>query len=494
MCPRLAEPVGEMAHSVDDGMRWSCIRVPASVTRSYDLVIIGGGSGGLVAAREARSRGARVVIVQDGPVGGDCTFTGCVPSKALLAAAASGADFDVAMERVHRAVSRIAATEDADALGAAGIDVIDGFARFDSPTSIDVDGRRVRSDRFIVATGARPAIPPIPGLRELPPLTNEQLFDLPSRPDSMVVLGGGPIGCEMAQAFARLGTTVTLIEALDRILPREEPEASQVVAAALTADGVDVRAGSAVVRVERLVDGRACVHLDDGTSIAATELLAAIGRVPSGRGLGLEEIGVEVDQRGAVVVDDTMATSVTGIWAVGDVTGGLQFTHAAGRMGWVAATNALSRRSRIRPVKFDTTAVPWATFTSPEVGRVGLTEAEAAERFPDARVAHLPLELVDRAVAVGAENGFVTLIAAPRRGLRHLGGGRLVGATMVAPTGGDLIHEAALAMQTKMFVGRLAQTTHAYPTWSMAVQQAALQFFGRSSGLEARNVRRQSSV
>ncbi|MEJ7800013.1 MAG: FAD-dependent oxidoreductase [Ilumatobacter sp.] len=460
------------------------------MTRSYDLVIIGGGAGGLVAAREARRRGAGALIVQDGPIGGDCTFTGCVPSKALLAAAASGADFDAAMTRVHAAVSRIASTEDATALAAEGIDVVDGFAR-ESPTSVDVDGRRIRSKRFVVATGARPAVPPISGLRELPPLTNENLFDLSSRPDSMIVLGGGPIGCEMAQAFARLATSVTLVEAAERILPREEPDASTVITEALVADGVDVRVGSAVSRVERLANGQACVHLDNGTSIAAAELLAAIGRVPSGRGLGLEEIGVEVDTRGAVVVDDTMATSVKGIWAVGDVTGGLQFTHAAGRMGWVAVSNALSKLARIRSFRFDSTVVPWATFTSPEVGRVGLTEAEAAERFPTARVAHLPLEHVDRAVAVGAERGFVTLIAAPRRGIGHLGGGRLVGATIVSPTGGDLIHEAALAMQTNMFVGRLAQTTHAYPTWAMAVQQAALQFFGPSAGLEARDVRRQ---
>lgn len=460
------------------------------MTRSYDLVIIGGGAGGLVAAREARRRGAGVLIVQDGPVGGDCTFTGCVPSKALLAAAASGADFDTAMARVHRAVSKIAGTEDTKALAAEKIDVIDGFARFESPSSIEVGGRRVRSKRFVVATGSRPAVPPIPGLRELPPLTNEHLFDLSVRPDSMIVLGGGPIGCEMAQAFARLGTSVTLVEAQARILPREEPEASAVIAEALTADGVDVRVGSAVTHVERIANGDACVHLDDGTSIAAAELLAAIGRIPSGRGFGLEEIGVEVDSRGAVVVDDAMGASVSGIWAVGDVTGGLQFTHAAGRMGWVAASNALSKFARIHKFKFDSTVVPWATFTTPEVGRVGLTEAEAAEQYPAARVAHLPLEHVDRAVATGTERGFVTLIAAPKRGIRHLGGGRLVGATIVSPTGGDLIHEAALAMHTKMFVGRLAQTIHAYPTWAMAVQQTALQFFGPSLGLEARQVRR----
>jgi len=468
-------------------------RVPVPVTASYDLVVIGGGAGGLVAAREARRRGASTVIVQDGPVGGDCTFTGCIPSKALLAAAASGASFGDAMERVHAAVSKIAATENATALATERIDVIDGFARFSSPTSIEVNGRTIRSHRFVVATGARPAVPAIPGLRELSPITNEQVFDLARRPDSMIVLGGGAIGCEMAQAFARLGTSITLVEGLDRILPREEPDASAVITDALVADGVDVRAGSTVTKVERLGDGQVCVHLDGGTPIVAAELLVAVGRVPSGRGVGLEDIGVEVDRRGAIVVDETMATTVEGIWGVGDVTGGLQFTHAAGRMGWVAASNALSKLARVRRFRFDSSAVPWATFTSPEVGRVGLTEAEAAERYPQARVAHLPLEHVDRAVAVGAERGFVTLIAAPKRAIGHLGGGRLVGATIVAPTGGDLIHEAALAMQTDMFVGRLAQTTHAYPTWSMAVQQAALQFFGPVSGLEARSVRRQPS-
>jgi pyruvate/2-oxoglutarate dehydrogenase complex dihydrolipoamide dehydrogenase (E3) component len=452
------------------------------------LVVIGGGAGGLVAAREARRRDASTVIVQDGPIGGDCTFTGCVPSKALLAAAASGTHFDDAMARVRRAVERVAATEDAEALGEEGIDVVAGFARFTSPTAVEVDGRTIRARRFVVATGARPSVPAIPGLRESSPLTSENLFEMTSRPESMIVLGGGPIGCEMAQAFARLGTRITLVEAVDRILPREEPETSTVIADALAEDGVDVRVGSKVARVERLQDRQVRVHMDDGTSVAAGELLVAIGRSPAGRGFGLEEIGVNLDERGAIVVDETMATSVDGIWAVGDVTGGLQFTHAAARMGWVAASNALSKLAKVRRFRFDPTSVPWATFTSPEVGRVGLTETEAAHTYPAARVAFLPLEHVDRAVAVGAERGFVKLIAAPRRGVGHFGGGHLVGATVVAPTGGDVIHEAALAMQTKMFVGRLAQTTHAYPTWAMAMQQAALQFFGPSSGLRARPV------
>ncbi|MGE0307645.1 MAG: NAD(P)/FAD-dependent oxidoreductase [Acidimicrobiia bacterium] len=452
----------------------------------YDVVVIGGGAGGLVAAKEARRRRARVVIVQDGPLGGDCTFTGCVPSKALLAAAAQGNSFDEAMARVHTAVARIAATEDATALAREGIAVIAGFARFRDPTAIDVDGTVVRSKRFIVATGARPLIPAIPGLRDSNPLTNETLFQLERRPDSLAILGGGPIGCEMAQAFARLGSQVTLIEAESRLLPREEPEASAVLAEALTRVGVAVRVGAKATLVERSPDGTVCVHTETGEPVAAAHLLAAIGRAPSGRGFGLDEIGVEIDQRGAINVDDTMATNVDGIWAVGDVTGRLQFTHVAGRMGWIAASNALSKLRRVHQFRLDTRAIPWVTFTSPEVAHVGLTEAETADRHPGARVAHLPLTHVDRAVAVGATDGFVTLIAAPRRGTRHLAGGRLVGATVVAPTGGELIHEAAVAMQTNMFVGRLAQTTHAYPTWSMAIQQAALQFFGESAGLRAR--------
>ena len=454
--------------------------------RDYDLVVIGGGAGGLVAAREARRHKASVVIVQDGPMGGDCTHTGCVPSKALLAAAARGESFSDAMAAVQRAVAHIAATEDAAALHVQGIDVIAGYARFRSPTTIDIDGTTITSKRFVVATGATAMVPPIPGLRELPPLTNETLFSLTTAPESLAVLGGGPIGCEMAQAFARLGTKVTIIEALDRLLPREEPEASAVIADALRHDGVAVRVGSKVVTVERGLDGQAHLHFDGAEPVVAEQILAAIGRVPSGRGFGLEEIGVEIDQRGAIVVDHTMATRVEGIWAVGDVTGGLQFTHVAGRMGWIAASNALSRVAKVRKFRFDDRVIPWATFTTPEVGHVGLTEAQAVESHPRAMVAHLPFTHLDRAIATGNTNGFVKLIAAPRRGIPHIAAGKLLGATAVAPTGGELVHEAALAMQTNMFLVRLAQTTHAYPTWSMAIQQAALQFLGTSAGPQAR--------
>ena len=241
------------------------------VRRDYDLVVIGGGAGGLVAAREARRHKASVVIVQDGPMGGDCTHTGCVPSKALLAAAARGESFREAMAAVHRAVAHIAATEDAAALHVQGIDVIAGYARFQTPSTIDVDGTTITSKRFVVATGATAMVPPIPGLRELPPLTNETLFSLTTAPTSLAVLGGGPIGCEMAQAFARLGTKVTIIEALDRLLPREEPEASAVIADALRHDGVAVRVGSKVVTVERGLDGQTHLHFDGAEPVVAEQ-------------------------------------------------------------------------------------------------------------------------------------------------------------------------------------------------------------------------------
>lgn len=462
-----------------------------TATRRADLVVIGGGAGGISAARAARRRGASVVIVQDGPVGGDCTFTGCVPSKTLLAATARGAGFDEAMSNVRATVEQIAATEDASALSRDGIDVIEGRGTVVSAGDIRVDGTTVRTDRLIVATGSRPAIPPIPGLDSVPFLTNEQIFGLDRRPESLVILGGGPIGCEMATAFARLGTTVTLVEAADRLLPRDDADAGAVIRSRLEALGVTVRTGAPATSVTSTgssvdvtvgaADAGGEDHIDAGA------LLVAVGREPNGRGFGLEEIGVQLDGRGAVVVDDTLATSVSGVWAIGDVTGKMPFTHVAAAMGFAAVRNALDRSARLRPSRFLTDAIPWVTFTDPEVAQVGVTEADAPA---GAKVAHLPFEAVDRAVTAGRTEGFVKFVAAPRRLTGWAGGGHLVGATIVGPTAGEMIHEAALAMSTSMFTGRLAQTTHAYPSWSMAIQQAAAQFFMEIDGRTARSVGR----
>ena len=456
-----------------------------------DLLVVGAGAGGLTAAREGRRLGATVALVSDGPLGGDCTWTGCIPSKALLAAAAGGASFDEALRRVEHAVQAVAATENEPALVAEGIRVIAGHGVFRAPGHIEVDGATVRARRTVIATGGKASIPKVPGLDALAVLTNDTIFQPRPQPVSLAVLGGGAIGCELAQAFARLGTKVTVIEALPRLLAREEPETSAAITVALQRDGVTVLVGSTVVRAAATPLG-ASLHLADGTVVEAQHVLVAAGRTPSSSGMGLETIGVKVDDSGHVVVDGHLLTSVAGTYAIGDVTAGLQLTHVAVRMAFVAANNALGSGVRHRPKVFNDRVIPRATFTSPEVGRVGLTEAEAAAIGP-ARVAYLSLDHVDRAVAVGETNGFVKLIAGRRRLLGSAGGGRILGATVVAPTGGDVIHEVAVAMQTNMFTGRLAQTVHAYPSWSMAVQQAALQFFMPVNGISARPARRSPS-
>ena len=433
------------------------------------------------AARAAARAGLRPLLVQFGRIGGDCTFTGCIPSKALIEAAARGESFDAAIAATRRAVGIIAAREDDDTFRREGIDVLHGLATFRSPHEVDVDGVVLRSRRFVLAAGAVPAVPPIAGLDDIEYLTNENIFELDKPPASLAVLGGGPVGCELAQAFRRLGAEVTVIEALDRLLPKEEPEVSTVIADAFRAEGIDTRVGQQMTRAEPGESkGSARLHLEGAEVVAAERLLVAVGRRAATQGLGLDAAGVAT-RGGFVRVDSHLQTTAEGIWAVGDVTGLMPFTHAADEMGRIAVANALSRRPRRR---FQPSAIPWVTFTAPEVGRVGMTEAEAAHH--GGRVAYLPMSEVDRAVAAGDTRGFIKLIAGPRLVLRNTGGGRILGATVVAARGGELIHEAALAIQTRMFTGRLAQAVHAYPTWSMAIRQAAAQFFMEIEGRRAR--------
>ena len=445
----------------------------------HDLIIVGGGAGGLGAARAARWVGADVVLVNDGPLGGDCTFTGCVPSKTLLAAAAQGLSFGEAMARVAGTIDRIAATETADVLRAEGVHVVEGRARLVTHDTVAVESARLAAPRIIVATGGRPSVPPIPGLDEVDVLTTETVFSLDAAPASIGIIGGGPIGCELAQAFAGLGVDVSLFEALPRLLSREEPAASAVVETALGDAGVHVQTGASIERVAPRPDGIALVTSDGETVVE--KLLVAVGRIPNSHGMGVEELGVRLDTGGHIVTNDRLETAVRGVFAVGDVTGKLPFTHAADEMGRLATGNALKKGPRGR---FRTSWIPWATFTNPEVARIGMTEAEAADH--GGRVAELPMAEMDRAVTDGRTEGFVKLIAGPKRLTRNAFGGGLLGATIVAPRGGEMIHEVALAMRTRMFTGRLAQTVHAYPTWSYAIQKAAGQFFGEVEGRTAR--------
>ena len=448
----------------------------------HDLIIVGGGAGGLGAARAARWTGADVLMVTDGPPGGDCTFTGCVPSKTLLAAAAQGMPFTDAMTRVRDTVARIAATETADVLRAEGVGVVEGRGRLVAADTVVVGERRVSAPRIILATGGWAAVPAIPGLDQVEVLTNETVFSLNAAPASLGIIGGGAIGCELAQAFARLGVAVSIFEGLPRLLPREEPDASAVVTSALVAAGVTVETSATIERVDARPDGIAVVTAGGETIVE--RLLVATGRVPNSAGMGLEALGVQLDERAHIVTNDRLETDVRGVYAVGDVTGKLPFTHAADEMGRLAAGNALRKGVRGR---FRTSWIPWATFTDPEVARIGMTEAEATAH--GGRVAELPMTEMDRAVTDGRTEGFVKLIAGPKLLTRHAFGGQLLGATIVAPRAGEMIHEVALAMRTRMFTGRLAQTVHAYPTWSYAVQKTSAQFFGDVEGRSARPAR-----
>lgn len=449
--------------------------------RAFDLIVVGGGAGGLAAARAAGLEGARVALVSEGPLGGDCTWTGCVPSKTLIEAAADGATFVEAMARVRSVVDHIASTENDEVLAGEGIEVLRGRAVLTGPNTVQVSGsheEELHAEQFVLATGASAVVPAIPGLREIDHLTHETLWDLPAAPGRLAVLGGGPIGCELSQALARLGVEVTLFEMADRVLEREDIDASPLVTAALEADGVTVLTGTAVGAVEPNSDGSVVV-VAGGRRVEVDRVLVALGRRPNTDGMGLDEVGVERTERGHIRVDARLQTSVGSVRAVGDVNGLLPLTHAADEQGRLAGWAVTGRRGWM----FDADQVPRVTFTSPEVAQVGVTEQDAPR---NARVAYLPMGENDRAIAAGETEGYIKLIAAPRRLLRNLGGGRLIGATIVGPRAGEMIHEPALLLRTKGFTGRLAQLTHAYPTWSVGIQKCAGQFFQPVEGREAR--------
>ncbi len=437
-----------------------------------DLLVVGGGTAALSVARTARRRGASVVLVSDSPLGGDCTFTGCVPSKTLLSS--GDLPFADAMARVHATIASIAADEDASTLREEGVHVVEGTAEVLSRKEVRVDGSTFRPGKLVLALGSQPVVPPIDGLDQVPYLTNENLFDLTELPKHLIVLGGGAIGAEMAQAFRRFGAQVTVLEAADRLLSKEEPKASEVVTARFRELGIDVRTGEKMTGVTRS-RGVLTVTTDKGT-VKGSHLLVAVGRRPSVR--GVDALGLKTLKNGAIEVDLRMRTSVKGVYAAGDCTGRLPFTHAADEMGRVAVGNALGRL----PQTFAEHAVPWVTFTDPEVARLGMTEAEAAEQVKGARVVEVPMTDVDRARTSERTEGFVKIVVGPKLLTRNLGGGKVIGATIVGPRAGEMIAEVVLAVRAGMFAGRLAQATHAYPTWSLGVQQAVAQLFGGGYG------------
>lgn len=435
--------------------------------------MIGGGSAGLVAAKTAAGFGAKVVLVERGRTGGDCLWTGCVPSKSLLAAASVAAamrrghefgidasdvtvDFARVMEHVKDAIATIAPVDSPDTLRRANVNVVSAAARFTGPRSLSLGANTITFGQAVIATGAAPALPNLPGLDQIDYLTSETIWGLTELPPRLTVLGGGSVGCELAQAFARLGSAVTVVEAADSLLPAEDREAATFVAESLVDDGVTVLTG---VTAES-VTGQALV-LADGTRVEFDSLLIAVGRKPRTASIGLDAACVAVDRRGFVTVDDHLRTTNPRIWAAGDLTGHPQFTHTAGMHGSIAATNAILGLRRT----VDRTGTPRVTFTDPEIAVAGI-DVEAARRIPGLEVHTLGHEHVDRAIVERETRGFTRLVVDGRH--------RIVGATVVGPRAGETIGEMVLAIRQGLRTRDLAGATHPYPTYNDAPWNASI--------------------
>ncbi len=452
-----------------------------------NVVVIGGGSAGLVTAYIAAAVKAKVTLIEKHRMGGDCLNTGCVPSKALIRSAkflsharraaelgmkSAVVDFDFAevMERVQRVVRTVEPHDSIDRYSKLGVDCITGEARITSPWTVAVKtaaGTRTLTTRnIVIAAGARPFIPPIPGLADINPLTSDTLWSLRKQPRRLVVLGGGPIGCELAQCFARLGSQVTQVEMLPRIMIREDAEVSQLVTQRFRAEGINVlvnhKAKQAIVENgEKLL-----IVENEGREvrIAFDELLCAVGRVANTAGYGLEELGVPTTKARTVEINEYLQTVYPNIYAAGDVAGPYQFTHTAAHMAWYATVNALF--GRFKKFKVDYAVIPWATFTEPEVARVGLNEQEAREKGVAYDVAQYGLDDLDRAIADEEAHGFVKVLTAP-------GSDRILGATIVGEHAGDLLAEFVLAMKHGLGLNKILGTIHSYPTLAEANKFAA---------------------
>ena len=459
---------------------------PARFERN--LVVIGAGSAGLVSAYIAAAVKAKVTLVERHRMGGDCLNTGCVPSKALIRSAklvsharrsrewgirSMAADFDFAdvMQRVRHVVNRIEPHDSVERYTRLGVECVQGEARMTSPWTVEValaggGTRTITTRNIVIAAGARPFVPPIPGLAEAQPLTSDTVWDLRELPRRLVVLGGGPIGCELAQCFARLGSRVSQVEMVPRLLAREDPEFSELVEARFRDEGIDVLTGHKATSVRR-EGGETIVvveHEGGEKRIACDAILCAVGRVANIQGYGLEALGIPTTRQKTVEVNEFLATSYPNIFACGDVAGPYQFTHTASHMAWYCAVNALF--GRFRRFRVDYSVVPWATFTDPEVARVGLNELEAREKGIPYEATVYGLDDLDRAIADGEAHGMVKVLTRP-------GSDRILGATIAGEHAGDLLAEFVLAMRHGIGLGKILGTIHTYPTLSEATKYAA---------------------
>jgi dihydrolipoamide dehydrogenase len=449
-----------------------------------NLVVIGAGSGGLVASYIAAALKARVTLIEKHKMGGDCLNTGCVPSKALLRSAkfisharraeefgihSTEVDFDFAqvMERVQTVVRRIEPHDSVARYQGLGVDVIEGEARIRSPYEVEVNDRILTTRAIVIAAGASPLVPPIPGLTEAGYLSSDSVWNLRQQPKRLAVLGGGPIGSELAQAFARLGSEVVQVEMGDRLLAKEDPEISQLVLERFRAEGIDVRLShkAAAVRSESGQKILLCEHAGEQVEIHCDEILVALGRSANVQGYGLEELGVRLSERKTVEVNEFLQTNYPNIYAVGDVAGPYQFTHTAAHQAWYAAVNALFG-SPLKRFKADYSVIPWATFTDPEVARVGLSETEAKAQNIAYEVTTFGLDDLDRAIADSEAHGLVKVLTVP-------GKDKILGVTIVGEHAGDLIAEYVLAMRHGLGLNKILGTIHIYPTLAEANKYAA---------------------
>ena len=454
----------------------------------FDLIVIGGGAGGLVTAGIAANAGVKTMLIERHKLGGDCTWTGCIPSKSLLYSAEVAqtirtaglfginaeevaVDFKAVMERVRRIREEVYNDADDPAIYEAfGIEMVEGAACFADPHALEIESdgetRRVTARMFVIATGARAAVPPIPGLEDVPFLTNETLFELEEQPKRLLIIGAGPIGIEMAQAFARLGTEVTVVDILGRILAKDDADHAEMLKSVLEAEGVRFVLGAGVNRVEE-DNAEIAVSLASGDVLNADALLLATGRRANVEGLGLEEAGVAFTKHG-ITVNEKCRTSRRHIYAVGDCTGEYQLTHMSEHMAKVAASNAVLKI----PMKIDRKHVPWVTFTSPEIGQLGKTEQQLRDEGATFEVYRFPYTKVDRGITEGKTTGQIKVFATKWRG-------KILGVSILGERAGELISLYAVAMRNGVSLKALADTIHPYPSYGLAARRAADQWYAR---------------
>jgi dihydrolipoamide dehydrogenase len=448
-----------------------------------NLVVIGGGSAGLVTAYIAAAVKAKVTLIEKHKLGGDCLNYGCVPSKALIRSAKflshiarsrefgvkqADAKFDFAevMERVQRVIRQIEPHDSIERYNGLGVDIVIGEARITSPWTVEVNGDTIRTRNIVVATGGQPFVPPIEGIDQVDYYTSDNLWELREKPSRLAVLGGGPIGSELTQAFARLGVAVTQIEMLPRILLREDAEISELVQQKFNAEGVQVLTGHTAKRFIKRQGKDYLVAESENAEVEVEfdTLIVAVGRSPRSSGFGLEELGVRLNPNRTIEVNEYLQTSIPTIYACGDVAGPYQFTHVAAHQAWYTSVNALF--GMVKRFKVDYSVIPWATFTEPEIARVGLNETEAREQGIEYEVTRYGIDDLDRAIADSEAHGFVKVLTIP-------GKDRILGVTIVGEHAGDLIAEYVLAMRHGLGLNKILGTIHIYPTLAEANKYAA---------------------